>query len=439
MYSGVLQKIGFVLNPYDKCIANKTINGSQCTIVFYVDDNKISHRNSEVVTQVICEIEAYFGKLKVNRGNEHDYLGMNIVFKDKKVEVEMKKQIREAIQWYGKLGNARPPTPAAKHLFMTNENAKSLEPSVSDKFHSVVAKLLYISKRARPDIEPTVAFLCTRVSCPDVDDWKKLGRLLSYLQNTIDDTRIIGASSLDNLLTWVDAAYAVYKNMRSQTGGAISLGHGVVQGRSSKQKINTKSSTEAELVGVSEFLPYNIWLTNFMKEQGYPIENNTLLQDNTSAIKLESNGRNSCTGNSRHIDVQYFFVADRVKKGEITIKYCPTNKMLADFFTKPLQGTLFKFFKDVIMGHLPIQQLIVGTDEIKEHVENPKNRKREEDKLICVGPTNTRKEHSKQKRGPILHPLRTGPDKEIKSTRASDLSSASTIRPTYLDIVKKLY
>ena len=396
LYSGVLEKMGFVLNPYDKCIANKIIDGKQCTIVFYVDDNKISHKDPNVVTQVIQEIEAYFGKLKVNRGNKHDYLGMNITFRDKKVEIEMKSQIREAIEWFGELGNIKPPTPAAKHLFMTNENAKSLTSTDGDKFHSVVAKLLYIAKRARPDIEPTVAFLCTRVSCPNVDDWKKLRRLLGYLQNTIEDKRTIGASSLNCLMTWVDAAYAVYKNMRGQTGGAISLGHGVVQGRSSKQRINTKSSTEAELVGVSEFLPYNIWLTNFLKEQGYPIENNILMQDNTSAIKLENNGRNSCTGNSRHIDVRYFFITNRVKKGEISIQYCPTNNMLADFFTKPLQGTLFKFFRDIIMGNIPIQQLTSGTNEIKEHVGTRNFLK--EDELIYVGSSkNTERGHNKKR------------------------------------------
>ena len=65
----------------------------------------------------------------------------------------------------------------------------------------VVAKLLYIAKRARPDIEPTVAFLCTRVSCSDVDDWKKLGRLIAYLQCTIDHKRILGALSLSNMMT----------------------------------------------------------------------------------------------------------------------------------------------------------------------------------------------------------------------------------------------
>ena len=120
LYSGVLKNMGFALNPYDKCVANKTIDGGQCTIVFYFDNNKISHRDPKVITQVIHEIETYFRKLTVNRGNKHDYLGMNIAFKNKKVEVKMKNQISEAIQWYGDLGNAKPPTPAAKHLFLTN-------------------------------------------------------------------------------------------------------------------------------------------------------------------------------------------------------------------------------------------------------------------------------------------------------------------------------
>ena len=65
----------------------------------------------------------------------------------------------------------------------------------------------------------------------------------------------------------MDAAFAVHPNMCSQTGGAMSFGWGLIHGRSSKQKLNTKSSTESELVGVSEYLPYNIWLLNFMKEQ----------------------------------------------------------------------------------------------------------------------------------------------------------------------------
>ena len=167
----------------------------------------------------------------------------------------------------------------------------------------------------------------------------------------------MGADSLLDLFTWVDAAYAVHPNMRSHTGGCMSFGKGMIHCRSSKQKLNTKSSTEAELVGVSDYLPFNIWLTNFMKGQGYNLVSNVLQQDNQSAIKMEKNGRNSCTGNSRHVDMRYFFVKDRVNKGEVKIEYCPTGIMVADYFTKALQGKSFKLLWNVIMGKTHINSL----------------------------------------------------------------------------------
>ena len=76
------------------------------------------------------------------------------------------------------------------------------------------------------------------------EDWKKLRRLLSFLKGTVNDKRIIGAISLENMYTWIDAAYGVYNDMRSQTGGAISLGWGIIHETSTIQKLNKKSSTE---------------------------------------------------------------------------------------------------------------------------------------------------------------------------------------------------
>ena len=76
-----------------------------------------------------------------------------------------------------------------------------------------------------------------------------------------------------------------------------------------------------------------------------------LFQDNESTIRMEVNGQNSCTGNSRHVDIRFFFVHDRVKSGKINVVYCPTDKMVADFFTKPLQGSIFKKFRALVMGH----------------------------------------------------------------------------------------
>eukprot|EP00957_Ditylum_brightwellii_P142951 10892309-Ditylum_brightwellii.AAC.1 len=73
------------------------------------------------------------------------------------------------------------------------------------------------------------------------------------------------------------------------------MGYGLLTGKSAMEKLNVKSSTEAELVRLAEYLPYNIWLLMFLKEQGYGIVNNVIFRDNKSAILLEKNGRNSCT------------------------------------------------------------------------------------------------------------------------------------------------
>ena len=90
----------------------------------------------------------------------------------------------------------------------------------------------------------------------------------------------------------------------------MSMGKGKFGNKSTKQKINTKSSTESELVGMSEYLPMNLWIKKFLEDQGYNIESNIIYQGNESSIRLQRNGRNSCTGNTRHINIRYFFVKD---------------------------------------------------------------------------------------------------------------------------------
>ena len=115
-----------------------------------------------------------------------------------------------------------------------------------------------------PDIEPAISFLCTRVSSPNTVDDTKLTRVLRYIQDHIDDCRVIEINSTDTLKTWADAAYTVHMDMCSHTGSTISFGTCMLYTRSSKQKLNTKSSTEAELTGVSEYLPYHIWLVKFI-------------------------------------------------------------------------------------------------------------------------------------------------------------------------------
>ena len=95
----------------------------------------------------------------------------------------------------------------------------------------------------------------------------------------------------------------------------------------------------------------------FLEAQGYKINENYFDQDNESAIKLEKNGRMSAGPKSRHINIRHFWIKDRTKANDITIRHCPTLQMLADFLTKPLQGALFKKFRDVILGYKHMDSL----------------------------------------------------------------------------------
>ena len=87
-----------------------------------------------------------------------------------------------------------------------------------------------------------------------------------------------------------------------------------------------------------------------MEAQGYGIEQNILYQDNKSAILLEENGKRSSGKRTRAFNIRYFFVTDQVEKGNLTIKYCPTDDMVADYMSKGLQGTKFGRFRADIMG-----------------------------------------------------------------------------------------
>mmetsp|Transcript_16444 Transcript_16444/g.46750 ORF Transcript_16444/g.46750 Transcript_16444/m.46750 type:complete len:280 (+) Transcript_16444:460-1299(+) len=241
-------------------------------------------------------------------------------------------------------------TPAADHLFKVNPEPVLLEKKQAEFFHSLTAKLLFLAKRGRPDIQTAVAFLTTRVKQPDNDDYKKLVRVIRYLRETRELTLNLEADNTRVMKWWIDASFAVHDDMRSHTGGTMSMGKGSAYSTSTKQKINTKSSTEGELVGVDDVMPMVVWTRYFLMAQGYEVQESKVFQDNQSAILLERNGKASSSKRTRHINVRYFFVTDRAQAGEVKIGYCPTDDMVGDFFTKPLQGGKFRKFRNLILN-----------------------------------------------------------------------------------------
>ena len=107
----------------------------------------------------------------------------------------------------------------------------------------------------------------------------------------------------------------------------MSMGKGAAFSGSWRQKLNTRSSTAAEVVGVDDAMPMILWTRQFMEGQGYIIKDNILYQDNQSAMLLEMNGQRSSTKRTRHMDIRYFFVTDRVRAKKLTVEYCLTGEM----------------------------------------------------------------------------------------------------------------
>jgi len=220
-------------------------------------------------------------------------------------------------------------TPASNFMFNVNPKCSKLDNETSVMYHHLTAKLLYVSKRVCPNILTAVSFLCTRVQEPDQDDWKKLGRCLKHLSNTADLKYTLAVDDSWTIRWWVGALYRVYPGMKSHTGATMSMGQGCAYSMSRKQKLNTRSSTEAELVGANDAMSMILWIHRFVEAQGYMVNENTLYQDNQSAMLLEKNGKMSNSKCTRHLEICFFFITNYAAKKNLRIEHCPTDDLVS--------------------------------------------------------------------------------------------------------------
>ena len=168
-----------------------------------------------------------------------------------------------------------------EHLFtLHDEKYRKLLPEYqAQHFHHTVAQLLFLCMISRPDIQPLVTFLTTRVRYLDEDDWGQLKQGLKYLKGTLYMNLYLHADSLNVIFWWFDASYGTHWDCKSHTGAVTLMGAEEILILSRKQKLNTGSSTETELVGIYDALDMMMWTKYFMEEQGYSIASNILFQD----------------------------------------------------------------------------------------------------------------------------------------------------------------
>jgi hypothetical protein len=217
-------------------------------------------------------------------------------------------------------------------LFAVDESAELLATPAKDDFHSRVAKLLYLAERTRPDILlPDINFLCTRVLRPTVQDWKKLMRVYKYLLGTKGLCIYLQADDDNCVKGYYDASYGVHSDMKSHTGACTTIGKGAVYVTSCKQTIVAKSSTEAEMIAVSDHAGELIAQNEFYIHQCGSNRPAVLYQGNQSTMRLLKNGKSSSDA-TKHINIRYFWLKDRVDAKDVLVEYMPTRNMLADLF-----------------------------------------------------------------------------------------------------------
>lgn len=337
--SSELKSLGYKSNAYDICVFNRLeADGTQSTITLHVDDMKVTATTEEHLDGIVAELRGIYPALTdecVHRGRVHDYLGMTFDYRQPgKCLVKMEGYIEDCLSECHDIPGTSD-TPAAGNLFESDEASTPLAKAEQERFHSIAAKFGYLGKRVRPDILVAVSFLSKRVLAPTAQDWRKLVKLVRYIRGSKDLGLTLEFDKNVNVIAYVDASFGVHSDRRSHTGCTISLGKGSAYAKSSTQKIVTKSSTEAELVALSDSGGQAIWARHFLTEQGYDMDPAKVWQDNQSTLAMIKNGKSN-SDRTRHIDIRYFWLTNRASEGDVIFDYMSTLEMIADILTKPI-------------------------------------------------------------------------------------------------------
>lgn len=339
----VLEAAGFVANRFDECVFNAIFEGKQITVCVYVDDLLCTCVDPGGLKWLEQYLRSAFRKLTVKDGDQIEFVSLEIDQRYGEISISMEKYIRSLLEeWGGSGSNA---TPADTDLFKSDVVSAQLDNARRVKFHRLAARLIYLTKRIAPDMLLAVNVLSGKVKSPSIQDWDRLDRVFRYLNGSSNRIIKFRRGGKISVCCYIDASFACHEDMRSRTGCILFCCGNFVGAWTSKQSQNTKSSTESELVGVTDECGWVIWAQNWMAAQGYQREAPVIYQDNTSVADILKRG--PCAQlRTRHLSIRHHFAGDLMKKKELVIEYCPTEDMIADILTKPLIGENFRRLRD---------------------------------------------------------------------------------------------
>jgi histone deacetylase 1/2 len=346
--SSKLQSLGFTPSKADVSLFIYKHGSVTIYILVYVDDIIVVASSAQAADQLLVQLRQTFPVKDLGRLGF--FLGIEVKHQQDGLHLSQQKYITDLLAKTNMTQAKTVSTPMASSEKLSRHVGVPLSAEEMTRYRSTVGALQYLTL-TRPDISFSVNKVCQFLSAPTDVHWSAVKRILRYLKFTMSYGLLLQKSSTTLLSGFADADWAGCPDDRRSTGGhAIFLGGNLVAWSSRKQPTVSRSSTEAEYKSVANATAEIIWIQGLLKELGVYMSRAPILWcDNLGATYLSVNP--IFHARTKHIEVDYHFVRERVAYKALDIRFISTHDQLADVLTKPLATPLFiKFRNNLNMG-----------------------------------------------------------------------------------------
>jgi histone deacetylase 1/2 len=311
-------------------------------MLVYVDDIVIVGSTPMEVDRLVRQLSAQFpikdlGTLEYFLGLEASYNSGGMVLTQRKYALDFLHRVS--------MENCRPTsTPLVTTEHLARESGVLLGTEDSTRYRSIVGGLQYLTL-TRPDLSFAVNKVCQFLSQPTDLHWEAVKRILRYVKGTLDTGLRIRKSKLTGVSIFTDADWAGdVDDRRSTSGFAVFVGPNLISWSAKKQPTVSRSSTEAEYKALGNGVAEAMWIESVLKELRVPRQHTAILWcDNLGATYLTANP--VFHARTKHIEIDFHFVRERVASGDLDVRFISTNDQLADVFTKPATRQMLQRFQ----------------------------------------------------------------------------------------------
>lgn len=327
--SEYLVSSGFKQSTKDPCLYLR----DQVLIALYVDDGLVASIDEKSGREFLEQLRNRF---KITTKPASYFLGLEInKTSEGNITLSQKSYTEKILEKFGMANCKSTPTPAVK---LDRDEEGNDDSDSSFPYRQAVGALAYLMVATRPDISYAVSVASRNLEKPTNVDVMRVKRIFRYLKGTIDKGLVFAKSRDKKLICFSDADFGGDSSTGHSTSGMVFLFSGPIMWKSQKQPTVAISSTEAELVALTETAREALWLKELLKEIVGVTEKPTIYVDNESAIKLSENPPYEFHKRTKHIKIKNFFIRECLQNGDFILKQVSTDLQLADMFTKPLFG-----------------------------------------------------------------------------------------------------